>query len=294
YHQIGQTAADTISRMLQAHRVNSRRLLGISIGIPAVIDYTTRQVLRSTVLPVSGNLSFMEPLQQCFPRSFISLGNQSGFCAYAEKTSGAYESLDHLIYLDINIGVGAGLIIDNHIFSGSGGMAAEIGHTTVDVHGRRCKCGNLGCLETMVSVPAIKGRILSALVLGRDSLIKDLVQGDVQNIDLGVLAAAYHQRDKLAVEIVHETADYLAAGINNVINLFDPQIVVIGGPLQLLGDSFLNRIRLRLKIVSLRPGREADVHYAVLHEQVVHLGGVRYVLDHVIDFAHCMEHLLDV
>jgi len=289
FAEIGITVAQTLENQLAKNQIPINRLLGISIGIPGVIDYATNKVIRSTVMPISTELPFIEPIRTCFPNCLISVGNESGFCAYAEKVSGSYETVNHLIYLDINVGVGAGIIIDNRIFTGSSGIASEIGHTTININGIKCKCGNSGCLETLVSVPAIKGRIIAGLVNGRKSIMKDMVHGDLNGIDLPVLAKAYRQRDELAVEIVHETADFLAAGINNVINLFDPQIIVLGGPLRLLGDSFLARIYTRVKGVSLNPGADLNLRYAMVNDQAVHLGGVHYALDHVIDFAHCME-----
>lgn len=133
---------------------HGRRILGVTIGLPGVIDPKTNKLLSSTVLAVEDAENIYDILKDALPDANLYLKNNSGLIAYAEKEFGAHSAVNNLVSIDINDGVGARIIIDDAIYGG-GGMAGEFGHISVNYRRKRCKCGNYGCLEAIASLPAI-------------------------------------------------------------------------------------------------------------------------------------------
>src|SRR5207244_1750268 len=145
----------------------------------------------------------------------------------------------------VGTGIGGGLVLNGQLYHGAGGMGGEIGHMGVIAQdGPKCGCGNRGCLESVASRSAIVRRVVAAMEKGRKSVVRDLCDGDVTRIRSGILAEAYRDGDKLVREIVHDACNYLGIGVANLINVLNPQAVILGGGLiEALGDKMLPRIR---------------------------------------------------
>ena len=140
-------------------------------------------------------------------------------------------------------------------------MAGEVGHTTMDVNGPRCGCGNFGCLELYTSRPAMVGAAVGALQSGETSLISDLAQGQWERIDVHMIAEAARQGDALAIGLVEQLIRYLGAAVVNLINLFDPECVFLGrGVANATGDLILEPIRA---IVAERAFSVASQHVQI-------------------------------
>lgn len=235
-------------------------LLGIAVGVPAIID-DNKNIVSSTVLTIMPNDNVYGALQAAFEGCEIAICNNSAFVAYAELEFGDTES-DSLISVDISDGVGAAAIIDGTPFQGSAGMACEFGHVSVDMNGKKCRCGSKGCLETIISIPAI---------LEKASEICKT------NVDIETLAEAVAKNEELTGYIDY-VCSVLAFGINNLINMFDPGAVVICGDILTLGERFIAKLRSRLKDISL-PGREVSVTASTLGDNAEYKGGAKYIFD---------------
>jgi len=235
-------------------------LLGIAVGVPAIID-DNKNIVSSTVLTIMPNDNVYGALQAAFEGCEIAICNNSAFVAYAELEFGDTES-DSLISVDISDGVGAAAIIDGTPFQGSAGMACEFGHVSVDMNGKKCRCGSKGCLETIISIPAI---------LEKASEICKT------NVDIETLAEAVAKNEELSGYIDY-VCSVLAFGINNLINMFDPGAVVICGDILTLGERFIAKLRSRLKDISL-PGREVSVTASTLGDNAEYKGGAKYIFD---------------
>ena len=183
----------------------------------------------------------------------IYLKNNSGLIALAEKEFGGHEHPENLISVDIDDGVGAGILIDGEIYDGSG-MAGEFGHISVDFNGKHCKCGSYGCLELYSSMPAI----LDATKVKSAKEVKKL-SGEKEK------------------EALKKAAHALAFGINNIVNLLDPELIVIGGSVRETGDAFLNPVKECFSEISLIKNKK--IVYSSLKENPVALGGARYSFD---------------
>jgi len=267
FSALGRLLADTLARQFAALDAAPDRLLGVCIGLPALLDLEHQTVLSSTVLPPEAGVDFPDTLRSAYPGIPVLIENESTLNAYAELVFGAGRPARDLVFLDVGTGIGAGIITGGRRFTGSFGKAGEVGHMTVDLHGPECACGNRGCFEGMGGVPALQRRLAErGRVSARNGL--DAVRAD---LDAG---------DPLVREAVAETAEILAAGINNLVNLVDPQVVVIGGEMARLGGPLLEGVRARLRRIGLKPGIDRlEVRFSSVPGNLVTLGGAQVVLD---------------
>lgn len=235
-------------------------LLGIAVGVPAIID-DRKNIVSSTVLNISPNDNVYDTLCEKFKGCEIAICNNSAFVAYAELEFGDTDC-DSLISVDISDGVGASAIVGGVPFMGNAGMACEFGHMTVDMNGKKCRCGSRGCLETIISIPAILEKA--------SQICKTTV--DVEN-----LAEAVAKNEELT-KYIDYVCSVLAFGINNLINMFDPGAVVICGDILTLGERFIAKLRAKVREISL-PGREVLPEASTLGDNAEYKGGAKYIFD---------------
>ena len=259
--------------------------VGIGVGAPGPLDRENGIVL------LAPNLGWNDfPLRDRIQERLqltTTLDNDANCATFGEWWQGAAKGGRNVIGLTIGTGIGGGLIIDGQLFHGSSDMAGEIGHTTIDLNGRLCKCGNYGCLEAYASGPAIATRARESLVREESSSsMPGMVNGNLESITAQTVYDAATAGDPVASEIVRDTARYLGAGIANLLNTFNPDIVVVAGGVTAAGDALFvplsAEVRRRafkpaVNAVSIVPGSlpgTAGVVGAVASFKQQHLGGV--------------------
>ena len=155
------------------------------------------------------------------------LENDAIAIALAEQKFGAFKRYKNLIYVTIGDGVGSGILIDGAIYRGGTGGAGEFGHTSIDKNGIYCDCGNRGCLENYISCAAIYSEVTSSVAeYGRNTKMLELTKGDIAQITPSIFLSALKNDDTLAREIMDDVAGYLATGIVNLVNLFNPDPII--------------------------------------------------------------------
>src|SRR6266853_136077 len=132
-------------------------------------------------------------------------------------------------------------------------LPGEIGHMTIDLNGRRCKCGNYGCLEAYASGPAIAARAVEGIKSGADTSLPRYVDGALAKITAQVVYEAAHDGDAFALDVVNDTAKFLGAGVANIVNIFNPHVVVICGGVTLAGDKLFVPLRGEVKRRAFKP-----------------------------------------
>ncbi len=255
--QIASTVCESLRSLNQ-----KAPLLGLTIGVPATIDTQNNKILSSTVLEeLTPDEDLIGELRKTFPRIPILLCNDSSLIAYAEKEFGNHAR--NLISIDISEGVGSGIVIDGNIYAGASGMAGEFGHISVDLNGPKCKCGSFGCLESMVSIPAILNEIKkeTGLTLAPEQAFEACSNGNE-----GVKA------------VLQKVAKVLSFGIGNVLNLLDPELIVLSGEIKEFGDALLVPLRQYLSEKTLH-SKEIPVQFSSVEGNAVTLGGARYAFD---------------
>lgn len=219
--------------------------LGVGIGAPGPLDRARGVVI------VTPNLGWRDfPLRDEISRRVnlpATLDNDANCATLGEWWCGAAKGGRNVVGLTIGTGIGGGLILDNKLYHGASDAAGEIGHTTIDSTGRRCKCGNYGCLEAYASGPAIAERAREVLEGNEDSMLPSMVDGDLSRITAQTVFEASKQGDRVALEVVRDTAHFLGVGISNLINIFNPDTFVIAGGVTQAGDLLFDPLRAEVR-----------------------------------------------
>ena len=175
------------------------------------------------------------------------VANDANAAAYAEVRSGVGVGASSLIAITLGTGVGGGIVLDGKIWEGINGFAAEIGHMVVDKDGRECSCGKRGCLEAYCSATAIAKATKAAMLRDSKSLLWRLCRGDVNSVNGATAFVAAARGDNTAKNVIDEFVSYLAVGVANIINVFQPEVLCIGGGISGQGDTLLLPLRERLR-----------------------------------------------
>ncbi len=229
-------------------------IAGVGIGAPGPLNTRTGIVL------LTPNLGWVNmPLRQRIQDGVglpAALDNDANCAVLGEWWRGAARGSNHVLGMTIGTGIGGGIVIDGRLFHGRSDAAGEVGHMTIDANGRRCKCGNYGCLEAYASGPAIAARAVESIQAGEDSSLPSYVNGSLDKISAQTVYDAAQKGDKLALEVVHDTAKFLGAGVANLINIFNPEVVVICGGVTLAGDNLFEPLRREVSRRAFKPAVE--------------------------------------
>lgn len=215
-----------VQELLASQKITAKDLLGIGIGVPGPVHPVKRQIERSPNLPKWKGFPLKEKLRQAFSIS-VFLENDADAAALGEKYFGDGRGISDFVYITVSTGVGSGIVINNCLVRGSGGVAGELGHLTIVPNGLRCLCGKNGCLEAYASGTGIAG--LARRLLKQTKTPSSLRKLSTQNITGSLISKAAREKDKIAIQARETAADYLGIGIANVINLLNPKRIILGG-----------------------------------------------------------------
>ncbi|HZI74066.1 MAG TPA: ROK family protein [Gemmatimonadales bacterium] len=226
-------------------------IVGVGVGAPGPLD------TESGVVLLTPNLGWVNlPLRQIIHERLgltAVLDNDANCAVLGEWWMGAARGTRNAIGITIGTGIGGGIIVEGRLFHGASGCAGEIGHTTIDTEGRRCKCGNYGCLEAYASGPNIALRAVEEIKAGAVSRLASYVNGDLRQVTAQTVYQAAHDGDTLALEVVNDTAKFLGTGIANLLNIFNPEVVVVCGGVTLAGDHLFVPLRREVARRAFKP-----------------------------------------
>ncbi len=232
-----------------------KEIAGVGIGSPGPLDTKTGVVL------LTPNLGWHNmPLRDRVAKGVglpTELDNDANCAVFGEWWRGAARGAEHVVGLTIGTGIGGGIVLGGDIYHGASDMAGEVGHMTIDSTGRRCKCGNYGCLEAYASGPQIAARAVEGIESGADTALPRYVGGDLSKVTAQVVYEAAHDGDEYADEVVRDTAKFLGAGVASILNIFNPQVVVICGGVTLAGDKLFVPLRSEVKRRAFKPAVDA-------------------------------------
>jgi glucokinase len=245
---------ESISDAVCEAGITRDQISGVGIGSPGPLDRARGIVLLTpnlgwTLLP-------LRDLVGAAVRLPATLDNDANCAIYGEWWVGAAKGSRYVVGLTIGTGIGGGIVVDGKLYHGTSDIAGEIGHTTIDSTGRRCKCGNYGCLEAYASGPAIAARAIEGIEAGADSTLPDLVGGDLSRVTAQAVYDAAQNGDEYALEVVRETAKFLGAGVANLVNIFNPDVIVLVGGVTLAGDRLFVPLRAEVKRRAFKPAVE--------------------------------------
>ncbi len=238
-------AEDLIRRVLSREGGTREDVLGIGIGCPGPVDPYEGRVLEAFNLGWGG-YPLRDRLSEAL-RLPASLDNDANCATYGEWWQGAGRGVSTLIGVTIGTGIGGGIVLDGKLVRGVSGTAGEIGHTTINFAGRRCACGSYGCVEAYASGPNIAARAREGLEAGADSVLLEMAGGDPSDITAVTVYEALIRGDAYAREVMLETAKMLGAGVANVVNTLNPEMVVIVGGVTRAGEHLFVPLRSEVR-----------------------------------------------
>jgi len=225
---------------------------GIGICAPGPLDPTTGVILNPPNVPCWRNFPLAESIQKTYYVP-VRVDNDANAAALAETRWGAARGYRNVFYATIGTGIGTGIIFDGHIFHGRTGAAGEGGHVSIDYRGPLCGCGKPGCIEVLASGTAIAKRARERIAAGCKSSILELAAKNLDAVTGEVVGKAFAAGDPLATEILTETAEMIALWLGNMIDLLDPDIIVIGGGAAALFSPFFDYLRQRIPHLTVNP-----------------------------------------
>jgi glucokinase len=205
-----------------------KQIRGVGIGAPGAVDVETGRVINAP------NLQWQDmPLKKMLEKQLggvpVAVENDCNSATLGVFEKELQSKPRYVIGIFIGTGIGGGIIVDGKLYSGFNGTAGEVGHMVIQVGGPKCSCGNRGCFEALASRGAIFRALHAALKDGQKTVLTDMLGPDLADLRSGDLRKAIRKGDKLVEKIVEEAAEYTGIAVANLINIFSPQIVVLGG-----------------------------------------------------------------
>lgn len=233
----------------------SRRVEGIGVGVASMVDFAAGRIVESVNLPLA-DVPLLDLLQERFGVPVV-VDNDANAAAIGEWVYGAGAGTRDMIMLTLGTGVGGGIISGGRPLRGASGAAAEIGHIIIDVNGPKCpaNCPNHGCLEAYVAGPAMGAAARAAAEHEPDSAL-GLALAEGRTVDSRLLTRLAHEGDAGAIAVLERVGEYLGAGLVTLSNIFDPELVVIGGGAAAAGELLFAPARRVLVARALPPARD--------------------------------------
>ena len=253
---------ETVDRELAEIGEDWSAVRAIGVGIPGLMDRSGRLVLAPNLgwrdVPIR---AMLEDLFGC-P---VEVDNDTKAAAIAERLFGMCRRTDDFIYVTGDSGVGGALFLGGRLYRGAGGFAGEIGHTKVVQGGNLCGCGRRGCLETYVSEAAI---------------LRRLAELGIEAADIGAVAALAEQGHGRVLDLLDEAGRHLGFALSNLVNILNPQLIVLGGNLAVVGSWIMPTLERALAEQALDPlAAEVSIRVSPLGEDAVPMGGIALALD---------------
>ena len=233
-----QVILESIKRTLNQVSIKTAELEAICLGAPGLSNPETGVVFTSPHLPGWKDVPLRDIISE---RTGVKtlLINDANAAAFGELCFGAAKGARNFIYITLSTGIGGGIVTDGEIYGGSLGTAGEIGHMTIETNGPKCNCGNTGCWETLASGTALAREARQRIVAGTKTSILKYSNGDIQKVTAETVHNAAQEGDALAGELIAQTGYYVGVGLANLINILNPELIVIGGGLSNIGDKLL-------------------------------------------------------
>lgn len=266
-----QNMTTSVYQLIEQAGVSLGDIDSIGVGAPGTIDHQTRQIVYSSNIPFDHT-----PAAQLLEDTFhvpVALENDAKAAALGEVLAGSARGADYAMLVTLGTGIGGGIVINGKIYSGFNTAGGEIGHTVIVHNGRACPCGRRGCWEAYASARALKQLTLEAVQMNPDSLLRRACAGEADRITGKTAFDAAQLGDMTAQKVVDDYISYLACGITNMVNIFQPEVLCIGGGVANQGASLLDPL---VKLVErdryTREGRQTQIRLSELGQDAALIG----------------------
>jgi glucokinase-like ROK family protein len=274
-------AEKLIEQALSITKNNGLRPLGIGVGVPGLVN------VRQGNLIIAPNLHWRNvPLRLIWNQRFhlpIYIENEANLAALGEYYFGVARNVDNFISLTSDIGLGGGIMIDGRLFRGGHGYGGEIGHIQRDPQGEQCGCGRIGCWETQVGPRAVMQRVKKEFQIHHDQSLLDACSGELDKLTFDIVVKLAQNGDVICRQAIEEVAVNLGVGIADLVNIFNPDLIVIGGAFILGKDIMQSIIEKTIFSNALQPSTDnLQIKFSERSTEACVLGAVAVVLDDIL------------
>ncbi|WP_337103614.1 ROK family protein [Paenibacillus sp. YIM B09110] len=267
---------EIIQQMLADEGIDQASIKCMGMGIPGLLDPETGLSIFSPNFQGWENIHVVDFMKRYFDFP-VFIDNDVRVNLYGEWLFGAGVGYSNAVLITLGTGLGSGIVNDGKVVYGTTSSAGEIGHMNMYREGRPCRCGSSGCLGRYVSAIGMVRTLTEKLEEGRTSILTEWTENDPAAITARMISDAYDQGDSLAIEVMHETGGILGFGLGNVINLLNPEIIIVGGGMSAAGDRLLSPVRDTVAKHALKLSSSAcKIEQAKLGGQAGMIGAAAY------------------
>ena len=274
--------AELCKKLLAECEIAMDDVTGAGIACPGTVNPATG------IVEYANNIKFSDfPLVALFskvmvmPAENVKIGNDANLAALGEAVAGAAKGASSSVMITLGTGVGGGVILDGKMLMGCAFGGAELGHTVIEMNGRQCSCGRKGCFEAYCSATALVKLTKEKFEATSGTLMHEMCENDVNRVGGKTAFAAMKKGDKAGAEVVEEFISYLACGVANLINIFQPEVFTIGGGVSGEGDNLLIPLREKVseQIYSKDKILKTDLRIATLGNDAGIIGAAAFAND---------------
>jgi glucokinase-like ROK family protein len=261
-----------LTELLEKNDMRLQQIFAIGMGVPGPIASQEGMVIAPPIMPGWDGYPIRQDMEGKW-KIPVSLNNDAELGVLGEWAYGAGRGEDHLAFIKVGSGIGAGLLLNGQIYQGATGSAGEIGHLTIDENGPLCDCGSTGCLEAVAGGKAIARQAREIIASGKRTLLSSM--GPPEELTARDVASAARRGDLPSQQIILRAGSYLGIAIAGLVNIFNPSVVVVGGGVSQIGDLLLQPIRDTVSRRSLAGAAQAvKINTAVLRRRSSIIGAV--------------------
>lgn len=266
---------EKLEEVVKESNLDYRKFLVAGIELPGLIDL--KKGINKTYFPEIDNL--FDKLKEIFGIP-VFFNHDAKIRAFAEQHFGLAKNKKNVLLLQADWGLGLGIIINGKLYSGKSGFSGEFGHLPIVDNGVLCSCGKQGCLETVVSAVAIARQAREGIENGSSSLIKELVKNDLSKIDISTVIHAANLGDQFAISLFTDVGYWLGRGIAYLIQIFNPELVIIGGKVAEANQFILAPIQQAIHTFSNRDiSNNTEIKFSELGSKAGPMGIAAYALE---------------
>jgi N-acetylglucosamine repressor len=265
--------------IIQEKQIPREKILGIGVEMPGMVDSET-----------GINKTYMvsdRPVAEVFREKFgmeVLIENDAKASAFAELRFGAARSKKNVLAVHLDWGIGLGIIVNGKLYKGRDGFAGEFGHFPMVDNGILCKCGKQGCLETIASGTSIVRMAKEGMKAGRSKMLSQLVDDDSEKIEIRKVVQAAVMGDQYSISILANVGQWLGKGLAYLIQIFNPELIILGGRMSEANQFFLPPIQQSIQIFcNPELGNEIEIKVSELGSQAGIQGVAALLLEHVLD-----------
>ncbi len=253
---------NSIETLINNSGISKDKFLGVGVAIAGLFNPNNEMTFPFPHLVNWGHVSFKEIIAEKFDLPCY-VSNVANAGALAELNYGEGKGKNSILYLNVGSGLGLGIIFDGKLYQGVSGTAGEFGHISIDEHGPLCECGNYGCLEALASTRAVVKQAKTQIKQGVSTALLTMANEDIEKINFNMICEAASNSDKLAYNLIDMMGQNIGEGIVTLVNLLNPERVILGGTIMCASDLLINQITNIVQKRALEiPRRNMDIVFS--------------------------------